>query len=129
MDELYEKNDDAVQMYVDLLTNSGFKAVFGDRANKDVVMSVMNSFLPPHCHVSDIEYSTTEYQGQLLSNKEFRYDFMCKDWSISRISLILSGMRFSRASSEPAKLPCLMKVNEFNTTRICTTKKDVWANL
>ena len=30
-----------VQRYVDLLSNSGFKAVFGDRNNKDVVMSVI----------------------------------------------------------------------------------------
>ena len=79
MDEFYEKNDEVVQRYVDLLTNSGFKAVFGDRANKDVVISVMNSFLPPHRHVTDIEYTTTEHQGQLLSNKEYRYDFMCRD--------------------------------------------------
>ena len=79
MDDFYEKKGEAVQRYVDLLTNSGFKAVFGDRANKDVVMSVMNSFLPPHRHVTDIEYTATEHQGQLLSNKEYRYDFMCKD--------------------------------------------------
>ena len=34
-----------VQRYVDLLSNSGFKAVFGDRNNKDVVMStILRSF-------------------------------------------------------------------------------------
>ena len=76
MKEVTEK---ALQRYVSLLSNSGFKAVFGDRKNKDVVMSVMNSFLPPHRHVTDIEYTATEHQGQLLSNKEYRYDFMCKD--------------------------------------------------
>ena len=70
--------DVAVGRYVDLLTNSGFKAVFGDRANKDVVVSVINALLPPYRHVRDIEYSPTEYQGRLLDNKEFRYDFMCK---------------------------------------------------
>lgn len=78
MEEFHEKKVDAVQRYVNLLSNSGFKAVFGDCANKDVVMSIMNSFLPPHRHVSDIEYSTTEHQGQMLSNKEYRYDFMCR---------------------------------------------------
>ena len=34
MDEFYEKNDEVVQRYVDLLTNSGFKAVFGDRGTR-----------------------------------------------------------------------------------------------
>ena len=67
-----------VQRYVNLLSNSGFKAVFGDRANKDVVMSVINMLLPEGKHVADIEYALTEHQGQLETNKEFRYDFMCK---------------------------------------------------
>ena len=73
------QNEEVVGRYVDLLTNSGFKAVFGDRDNKDVVMSVINALLPPHRHVTDIEYAPTEYQGRLIKNKEFRYDFMCKD--------------------------------------------------
>ena len=29
--------------------------------------------------VTEIEYAPTEHQGQMESNKEFRYDFMCKD--------------------------------------------------
>ncbi|MBQ8602478.1 MAG: PD-(D/E)XK nuclease family transposase, partial [Bacteroides sp.] len=58
--------------------NSGFKAVFGDRANKDVVMSVINMLLPDGKRVEDILYAPTEHQGQLESNKEFRYDFMCR---------------------------------------------------
>ena len=72
------QNEEFVGRYVDLLTNSGFKAVFGDRDNKDVVMSVINALLHPHRHVTDIEYAPTEYQGRLIKNKEFRYDFMCK---------------------------------------------------
>ena len=74
-----EKENNAVlQRYVNLLSNSGFKAVFGDRANKDVVMSVMNMLLPEGKRVSDILYAPTEHQGQLEGNKEFRYDFMCR---------------------------------------------------
>ena len=72
-------SDDAVQRYVNILTNSGFKAVFGDRDNKDVVMSVINALLPDGRQVSDIEYCPTEHEGPLVSSKEFRYDFMCRD--------------------------------------------------
>ena len=68
-----------VQRYVNLLSNSGFKAVFGDRGNKDVVMSVINMLLPEGKQVMEIEYAPTEHQGQLEDNKEFRYDFMCRD--------------------------------------------------
>lgn len=68
---------DVVQRYVNLLTNAGFKAVFGDRANKDVVMSVINTLLPEGKQVKDIDYLPTTYQGPLLDSKEFQYDFMC----------------------------------------------------
>ena len=73
-----KEKTEVVQRYVDLLSNSGFKAVFGDRANKDVVMSVINMLLPEGRRVEDIEYAPTEHQGQMDENKEFRYDFMCR---------------------------------------------------
>jgi len=73
-----ETKNAVVQRYVDLLSNGGFKAVFGDRNNKDVVISVINMLLPEDKRVKDIEYAPTEHQGQLESNKEFRYDFMCR---------------------------------------------------
>ena len=71
-----------VQRYVDILTNGGFKALFGDTANKDVVMSIINVLLPDHRKVTEIDYLPTEYQGQVVDlNKEYHYDFMCKDES------------------------------------------------
>jgi predicted transposase/invertase (TIGR01784 family) len=76
--EDYGNGEKIMQRYVDILKNSGFKAVFGDRNNKDVVMSVINALLPAHRKVSDIEYSPTEHQGPQLDSKEFRYDFMCR---------------------------------------------------
>ena len=68
--------------YVDILTNSGFKALFGDENNKDVVMSIINVLLPEHRKVKDIEYLPTEHQGPIVGvNKEYHYDFMCRDIS------------------------------------------------
>ena len=43
----YQKGE-IVQRYVDILTNAGFKALFGDENNKDVVMSILNVLLPEH---------------------------------------------------------------------------------
>ena len=65
--------------YVDLMTNAGFKAVFGDENNKEVVIKVLNQMLPGHRHVEDITYLKTEHRGPLLKNKEYHYDFMCRD--------------------------------------------------
>jgi hypothetical protein len=39
----------------------------------------MNSLLPQHRKVVDIEYMPTEHQGQIADNKEYHYDFMCRD--------------------------------------------------
>ena len=75
------KNDEKPD-FVDLLTNAGFKAVFGDEANQDVVMTIINEFLPEHRQVTEIQYLPTEHQGPVLSlNKEFQFDFMCRDAS------------------------------------------------
>ncbi|MBO5074494.1 MAG: Rpn family recombination-promoting nuclease/putative transposase [Bacteroidales bacterium] len=75
-------NENVAQRYVDILTNAGFKALFGDEANKDVVMSVINEFLPEHRQVTTIEYLPTEQQGPVISvSKEYHYDFMCRDRS------------------------------------------------
>lgn len=80
--EIIDCNDGAVQRYIDILSNPGFKALFSDVANKDVVMSIMNVLLPAHRQVVDIEYMPTEHQGVVVGlNKDFMFDFMCKDAS------------------------------------------------
>ena len=66
---------------MDILTNGGFKALFGDINNKEAVMVIINALLPEHRQVADIEYLPTERQGQMEDNKEYRYDFMCRDSS------------------------------------------------
>ena len=58
------------QTFVNLLTNGGFKAFFGDENNKNEVMEVINSLLPEHCSVVDIEYMPTEHQGQVIDEDD-----------------------------------------------------------
>lgn len=82
MDDHLVQNGNASQKYVDILTNGGFKALFGDENNKEVVMDILNVLLPENRKVVSIEYMPTEYQGQVVNkNKEFHYDFMCRDAS------------------------------------------------
>ena len=70
------------QMYVDILSNGGFKAFFGDEDNKVAVMGLLNTLLPEHRQIKEIFYSPTEHQGPVIGHsKEFRYDFMCCDAS------------------------------------------------
>lgn len=70
------------QEYVDILTNGGFKAFFGDENNKEEVMVLINALLPEHRKVVEIDYRPTELQGPVIGhNKEFQYDFVCRDKS------------------------------------------------
>ena len=66
-----------VQRYVDILTDAGFKAVFGDERNKDVLIDLVNVVLPENRHVRDLTYATTEIPGFTLSNKSIRIDLRC----------------------------------------------------
>ena len=67
-----------MQRYVDILTDAGLKAVFGDQRNKDVLIDMLNVILPPHRKVADISYETTEIPGFTLFNKSVRFDLRCR---------------------------------------------------
>ena len=70
------------QKYVDILSNGGFKAFFGDESNKEAVMALLNTMLPKHRQIKEIDYQPTEHQGPVIGqSKEFKYDFMCSDAS------------------------------------------------
>ena len=62
-----------------MLKNSGFKAVFGDENNKDVIIGVLNMLLPARHQVTDITYLRTELKGPIVTNREYHYDFVCRD--------------------------------------------------
>ena len=67
---IYEKRENdnrtSAQRYVDILTEAGFKAVFGVEKNN-----------PAHRRVTDLAYSTTEVPGFTMSNKSVRLDLRC----------------------------------------------------
>lgn len=75
-----EKNNPVkAQRYVDLLTDSGFKAVFGDQQNKQVLIDFLNAVLPSGRQVRDLTYSTTEIPGFTSNSKSVRLDLRCTD--------------------------------------------------
>ena len=72
-----EQKTRTVQRYVDILTEAGFKAVFGVEKNKDVLIDLLNVVLPEHRRVQDLTYSTTEIPGFTMANKSVRLDLRC----------------------------------------------------
>ena len=67
----------SAQRYVDILTEAGFKAVFGVERNKDVLIDLLNVVLPAHRRVRDLTYSTTEIPGITMTSKSVRLDLRC----------------------------------------------------
>lgn len=59
----------STQRYADILSDAGFKAVFGDKGNKEVLIGLLNVLLPEHRKVKDITYSTTEIEGLTMGMK------------------------------------------------------------
>ncbi len=62
---------------MDILTEAGFKAVFGVEKNKDVLIDLLNVLLPEHRRVHDLSYATTEIPGFTMANKSVRLDLRC----------------------------------------------------
>ena len=67
------------QIYVNPLSDAGFKALLCDPANKPVLIGMLNAFLPPDRTVEDLEYATTEIPGLTLAGTASRVDLRCTD--------------------------------------------------
>ena len=67
------------QIYVNPLSDAGFKALLCDPANKPVLIGMLNAFLPPDRMVEDLEYATTEIPGLTLAGTASRVDLRCTD--------------------------------------------------
>ncbi len=65
--------------YVNILTDAGFKAVFGDRRNADLLREFLNVVLPGGRKVESLEFSTTEIPGFTPEHRSIRLDLRCRD--------------------------------------------------
>ena len=50
-----KRQEKSEQRYVDILSNGGFKAFFGDENNKEVVRELLNTLLPEHRQIKEID--------------------------------------------------------------------------
>ena len=74
------QNRETLAPFVDLRSDSGFKAVLADRKNKDILIGVLNQILPPEARVEDIvEYSDREQRRDVIYGKKTVLDLVCVD--------------------------------------------------
>ena len=63
--------------YINLFTDYGFKKLFGEEPNKDLLISFLNSLLPNNERVSSFSYLKNERLGKNAGERKTVYDLYC----------------------------------------------------
>lgn len=64
-------------IYLNPLTDFGFKKLFGEEPHKDLLISFLNTLLPEHHQIADLHYSKNEYQGITPTDRKAIFDLHC----------------------------------------------------
>ena len=64
--------------YINLFTDYGFKKVFGEEPNKDLLISFLNTLLPARHQIAELEYSRNEWVGVSSADRKAIFDLHCK---------------------------------------------------
>lgn len=64
--------------YINLFTDFGFKKVFGEEPNKDLLISFLNTLLPAKHQIATLEFSRNEWQGVSMLDRKAIFDLHCK---------------------------------------------------
>lgn len=66
------------EKYVNLLTDFGFKRVFGSEPNKQLLVDFLNTLLPTHHRVASLSYKSTENLGATEVDRKAIFDLYCQ---------------------------------------------------
>jgi predicted transposase/invertase (TIGR01784 family) len=64
--------------YVNLLTDFGFKRVFGTEPNKQILVDFLNTLLPSHHHIQNLTFRSTENLGNTPIDRKAIFDIYCQ---------------------------------------------------
>ncbi len=64
--------------YINLLTDFGFKRIFGSEPNKALLIDFLNSILPTYHTVADISYKSNENVGNTALDRKAIFDLYCE---------------------------------------------------
>ena len=66
------------EQYVNLLTDFGFKRVFGSEPNKQLLIDFLNTLLPAHHQIKELSYKSTENLGNTPIDRKAIFDIYCQ---------------------------------------------------
>ena len=64
-------------VYLNPFTDFGFKKLFGEEANKQLLIDFLNTFLPAHHQIAELSYTKSEQLGRTEIDRKAIYDLAC----------------------------------------------------
>ena len=80
-------------IYLNPLTDFGFKKLFGEEPNKDLLISFLNTLLPAYHQISELSYTKNEYQGISAADRKVIFDLNCMSPSGERFIVELQRVK------------------------------------
>lgn len=65
--------------YISLLTDFGFKRIFGTKPNKDLLINFLNSLFEGFQVVTDVKYQNNEHVGDVFAERKAIFDVYCEN--------------------------------------------------
>jgi len=76
---------DDIGVYISLLTDFGFKRIFGTEANKDLLIDFLNAVLKVKGGIKDLQYANPERKGRIKTDRTPIFDLYCTTGKGERI--------------------------------------------
>ena len=64
--------------YINPYTDFGFKKLFGEEGNKELLIDFLNQLLPPHHQIADMNFRNVENLADLSAERRAIFDIHCK---------------------------------------------------
>lgn len=67
------------ERYISLLTDFGFKRIFGTKPNKDLLINFLNSLFEGFQVITDVKYLNCEHVGDVFAERKAIFDVYCEN--------------------------------------------------
>ena len=67
------------ERYISLLTDFGFKRIFGSKPNKDLLINFLNSLFKKEQVITDVKYLNSEHVGDVYTDRKAIFDVYCEN--------------------------------------------------
>ena len=67
------------ERYISLLTDFGFKRIFGTSLNKDLLINFLNSLFKKEQVITDVKYLNSEHVGDIYTDRKAIFDVYCEN--------------------------------------------------